>query len=86
MIRSGAAWSGPFGLLMAGNVLLPGENARIAPTPLDRWLATEAEGGRAGGRYFHRDHEEQPTAAALDDVAAARLWTESEKLLATLGI
>lgn len=56
------------------------------PAETLRWLATEAEGGRAGGRYFHRDHEEQPTAAALDDVAAARLWTESEKLLATLGI
>ncbi|PXW30055.1 UNVERIFIED_CONTAM: NAD(P)-dependent dehydrogenase (short-subunit alcohol dehydrogenase family) [Williamsia faeni] len=50
------------------------------------WLATDPECGHNGGRYFHRKHEEQPTAVALDDVAAARLWIESEKLLATLGI
>jgi hypothetical protein len=50
------------------------------------WLATDPEGGHDGGRYFHRKHEEQPTEAALDDVAAARLWIESEKLLAALGI
>jgi hypothetical protein len=28
---------------MAGNVLLPGENARIAPTTFDDWLATGAQ-------------------------------------------
>jgi len=27
---------------MAGNVLLPGENARIAPTTFDQWLAAGA--------------------------------------------
>ncbi|MEV0148270.1 MULTISPECIES: NAD(P)H-binding protein [unclassified Nonomuraea] len=31
-------WSGLFGPGMAGNVLLPGENARIAPTTFDAWL------------------------------------------------
>ncbi len=35
-------WSGPFGEEMAGNVLLPGENARIAPTTFDQWLAAGA--------------------------------------------
>lgn len=35
-------WSGMFGLSMAGNVLLPGENARIAPTTFDDWLAAGA--------------------------------------------
>ena len=35
-------WSGLFGLTMAGNVLLPGENARIAPTTFDDWLAAGA--------------------------------------------
>ena len=49
------------------------------------WLATEAEGGRDGGRYFHRKAEEEPSDAAKDDAAAARLWTESEALLASLG-
>jgi uncharacterized protein YbjT (DUF2867 family) len=35
-------WSGMFGLTMAGNVLLPGEGARIAPTTFDDWLAAGA--------------------------------------------
>jgi len=35
-------WSGPFGPAMAGNVLLPGDGARIAPTTFDEWLATSA--------------------------------------------
>jgi uncharacterized protein YbjT (DUF2867 family) len=34
-------WSGMFGLSMAGNVLLPGENVRIASTSFDDWLAAE---------------------------------------------
>jgi NAD(P)-dependent dehydrogenase (short-subunit alcohol dehydrogenase family) len=49
------------------------------------WLATEPEGGHPGGRYFYQKAEETPGAAALDDVAAARLWAESETLLAKLG-
>ena len=36
------AWSGPLGEEMAGNVLLPGESARIAPTTFDEWLAAGA--------------------------------------------
>ena len=35
-------WSGVFGESMAGSVLLPGENARIAPTTFDDWLAAGA--------------------------------------------
>jgi uncharacterized protein YbjT (DUF2867 family) len=34
-------WAGLFGPAMAGNVLLPGEGARIAPTTFDDWLATQ---------------------------------------------
>ena len=34
-------WSGVFGTSMAGDVLLPGENARLAPTTFDEWLAKE---------------------------------------------
>lgn len=49
------------------------------------WLATDPEGGREGGRYFYRKAVEEPSEAAQDDAAAARLWTESEKLLAKLG-
>jgi uncharacterized protein YbjT (DUF2867 family) len=36
-------WSGLFDESMAGNVLLPGENARIAPTTFDDWLAAGAQ-------------------------------------------
>ncbi|NUP28564.1 MAG: NmrA family transcriptional regulator, partial [Nocardia sp.] len=30
-----------FGPEMAGNALLPGENARIAPTTFEQWLAEQ---------------------------------------------
>ena len=35
-------WSGIFGESMAGNVMLPGENARVTPTTFDNWLAAGA--------------------------------------------
>jgi uncharacterized protein YbjT (DUF2867 family) len=35
-------WSGLFDESMAGNVLLPGDDARIAPTTFDQWLAAGA--------------------------------------------
>jgi uncharacterized protein YbjT (DUF2867 family) len=31
-------WSGPFGTSMAGTVLLPGPDARLAPTTFEAWL------------------------------------------------
>ncbi|MGA6167857.1 SDR family oxidoreductase [Amycolatopsis magusensis] len=34
-------WSGPFGLSMAGDALLPGDGAQLAPTTFDEWLATQ---------------------------------------------
>jgi uncharacterized protein YbjT (DUF2867 family) len=40
-IRLVPTWSGVFGLDMAGDVLLPGPGARIAPTTFDDWLAGE---------------------------------------------
>jgi uncharacterized protein YbjT (DUF2867 family) len=35
-------WSSIFGVTMAGNVLLPGEKARIAPTTFDQWLSRQS--------------------------------------------
>jgi hypothetical protein len=35
-------WSGVFDTSMAGDVMLPGARARIAPTTFDEWLATGA--------------------------------------------
>ncbi|MCM2394280.1 SDR family oxidoreductase [Streptomyces albipurpureus] len=40
-VRLVPTWSGLFGLSMAGDVLLPGEDARIAPTTFDAWLAEQ---------------------------------------------
>ncbi|MER5318204.1 SDR family oxidoreductase [Streptosporangium roseum] len=40
-VRLVPTWSARFGLEMAGNVLLPGEGARIAPTTFDEWLAEQ---------------------------------------------
>ncbi|EHR61587.1 SDR family oxidoreductase [Saccharomonospora cyanea] len=34
-------WSGVFGPSMAGEVLLPGKDARVAPTTFDEWLRTQ---------------------------------------------
>jgi uncharacterized protein YbjT (DUF2867 family) len=34
-------WSALFGVEMAGNALLPGENARLTPTTFDSWLAEQ---------------------------------------------
>jgi NAD(P)-dependent dehydrogenase (short-subunit alcohol dehydrogenase family) len=49
------------------------------------WLATEPACGRGSGRYFYGKAEETPAEAAQDPAAAARLWAESETLLAKLG-
>jgi uncharacterized protein YbjT (DUF2867 family) len=35
-------WRGPFDISMSGEVLLPGPDARIAPTTFDEWLSTGA--------------------------------------------
>jgi NAD(P)-dependent dehydrogenase (short-subunit alcohol dehydrogenase family) len=50
------------------------------------WLATAPEAGRATGGYFHRREALTPSRAALDDEAAARLWAESESLVARAGV
>jgi hypothetical protein len=41
-LRLVPTWSGAFGASMAGDVLLPGDHARIMPTTFDEWLAAGA--------------------------------------------
>lgn len=41
-VRLVPTWDGPFSVAMAGNVLLPGPDARLMPTTFDEWLATGA--------------------------------------------
>lgn len=50
------------------------------------WLATAPEAGRVTGGYFHDRAQVSPAPPARDDAAAARLWTESEALVARAGI
>lgn len=40
-VRLVPTWSGIFGLSMAGEVLLPGDGARIAPTTFEDWLGQQ---------------------------------------------
>jgi len=49
------------------------------------WMATAPETGRDGGRTFYAMAEEPLAPQGADDEAAARLWEESEKILATIG-
>ena len=50
------------------------------------WLATAPEAGGLTGGYFHKREALSPAPAALDDGAAARLWRESEALVARAGV
>ena len=50
------------------------------------WMATAAETGLPGGRHFYEMQELAIQPQGNDDAAAARLWAESERILAGLGI
>jgi NAD(P)-dependent dehydrogenase (short-subunit alcohol dehydrogenase family) len=50
------------------------------------WLATALEVGRVTGGYFHKRAQLNPAPAGSDDEAAARLWAESEALVARAGV
>ena len=49
------------------------------------WLATSAEAGQTSGLYWNKSVSEAPNPLALDDANAARLWAESETLIAKAG-
>lgn len=66
---------------MASQNLIPPET----PARTIVWLATAAQAGENGGRYFFDLAEIAPAPQALDDEAAARLWRESERILETVG-
>jgi NAD(P)-dependent dehydrogenase (short-subunit alcohol dehydrogenase family) len=50
------------------------------------WLATAPEAGGVTGGYFYKRKSLTPSPAALDGGAAARLWQESEALVARAGV
>jgi NAD(P)-dependent dehydrogenase (short-subunit alcohol dehydrogenase family) len=50
------------------------------------WLATAPEAANVSGGYFHKRQALTPSAAALDDNAAARLWEHSAALVARAGV
>lgn len=49
------------------------------------YLASSPRVASMSGRYFYRKNPETPSAEALDDAAAARLWAESERLEAAVA-
>jgi NAD(P)-dependent dehydrogenase (short-subunit alcohol dehydrogenase family) len=53
---------------------------RGAETPV--YLASSADAEGISGAYFDKCREREPDAAARDDVTAAQLWEESERLAA----
>lgn len=65
---------------MAANDCIPPEQ----PARTIAWMATAPEAGRPGGRYFHDMAEVESAPQARDDEAAARLWRESERMIAQI--
>ena len=49
------------------------------------WLATAPEAASMSGGYFQNRQLLAPSLAAQDDATAARLWAESEALVARAG-
>ena len=45
-LRLVPTWRGRYGVELAGEVLLPGPHARIAPTTFDTWLTTQTRSGQ----------------------------------------
>lgn len=62
----------------------PGDPPEVSAETL-AWLASASETGRTSGGYFFNRLRVAPSAAALDEAAAFRLWQESEALLARSG-
>ena len=50
------------------------------------WIATGSETGAPGGRMFYEMKEQPVLPHGKDEVAAQRLWTETEQILAALGV
>jgi NAD(P)-dependent dehydrogenase (short-subunit alcohol dehydrogenase family) len=50
------------------------------------WLAISPEAGRSSGGYYHRCKPAATSLAAQDEIAADRLWQQSETLIATTGM
>ena len=50
------------------------------------WLSTAPEADLSTGGYYQNRQLLEPSRAAQDMLAAARLWSESEALLARAGV
>ena len=68
------------GYMKVAEGLTPAEVARTLV-----WMATSEETGLPGGRHFYEMAELEVQPHGADDAAAARLWAESEAILAGLG-
>ncbi|MDG2005623.1 MAG: SDR family NAD(P)-dependent oxidoreductase [Novosphingobium sp.] len=63
----------------------PGATAEEAARTLV-WMATSPECGIDGGRNFYELEEKPVSEVAQDATSAARLWSETEAILAGLGV
>ena len=50
------------------------------------WLATAEEPGKTSGRYYYKREPRTPNPFVDHDSNVERLWTESEKLVASVGV
>ena len=73
----GRDYSAPIRMMAKWFFKSPEQGARTS-----LYLATAPEAAEISGRYFADAKEKKPGAAALDDVVAERLWTETERLVA----
>jgi len=76
----GQRTGGIFGLAVRFTMLFAGRPERGAQTIVH--LASSPDVASVSGAYFISSREAEPSPAARDDVAAQRLWEESEKIAA----
>jgi NAD(P)-dependent dehydrogenase (short-subunit alcohol dehydrogenase family) len=74
---------GFFGLMVRLTMLFAGRAESGAQTIVD--LVSSPEVASVSGGYFISSRQAEPSPAARDDVAARRLWAESERIAGTLA-
>jgi NAD(P)-dependent dehydrogenase (short-subunit alcohol dehydrogenase family) len=86
-VRSGFGMDGDMkGITGLGNRLIrPFEISAAAGAKTSIFLAADPSVGSETGRYWVRRRAGHMSRAAGDEAAADRLWTESERLLASVG-
>jgi len=74
---------GVFGMMVRFTMLFAGPAEHGAQTIVH--LASSPDVASVSGAYFISSRQTEPTSAARDDVAAKRLWAESERIAGLVG-